>query len=54
MKFELAMEIVARFHDKAMLRKVRKQEFISRFREGAMPDEMPELTLPAHGTASSG
>src|SRR5210317_1999738 len=43
-KFELGMEIVARFHDDAAA-EAAKQEFISRFREGAMPDEMPELTL---------
>jgi len=43
-KFELAMEIVARFHDDASA-EAAKQEFIARFREGAMPDEMPELTL---------
>jgi tyrosyl-tRNA synthetase len=43
-KFELAMEIVARFHDDASA-EAAKQEFISRFREGAMPDDMPELTL---------
>jgi len=45
-KFELGMEIVARFHgDKAA--EAAKQEFIARFREGAMPDDMPELTLEA-------
>jgi tyrosyl-tRNA synthetase len=43
-KFELGMEIVARFHDGAAA-EAAKQEFIARFREGAMPDEMPELTL---------
>jgi tyrosyl-tRNA synthetase len=43
-KFELAMEIVARFHDAAAAEGA-KQEFISRFREGAMPEDMPELTL---------
>ncbi len=47
-KFELAMEIVARFHDDAAA-EAAKQEFISRFREGAMPDEMPELTLETEG-----
>ena len=47
-KFELAMEIVARFHDDAAAAAA-KQEFISRFREGAMPDDMPELTLEADG-----
>jgi tyrosyl-tRNA synthetase len=43
-KFELGMEIVARFHDERAA-EAAKEEFISRFREGAMPGEMPELTL---------
>ena len=47
-KFELAMEIVARFHDGAAAEGA-KQEFISRFREGAMPEDMPELTLETEG-----
>ena len=47
-KFELAMEIVARFHD-AGAADAAKQEFIARFREGAMPEDMPELTLEAEG-----
>jgi tyrosyl-tRNA synthetase len=47
-KFELAMEIVARFHDEAAAGAA-KQEFISRFREGVMPEDMPELTLEAEG-----
>ncbi|NCF24171.1 MAG: tyrosine--tRNA ligase [Gammaproteobacteria bacterium] len=47
-KFELAMEIVARFHDDRAA-EAAKQEFISRFREGAMPEDMPELTLEAEG-----
>jgi tyrosyl-tRNA synthetase len=45
-KFELALEIVARFHDDGAA-EAAKQEFISRFREGAMPEDMPELTLAA-------
>jgi tyrosyl-tRNA synthetase len=45
-KFELALEIVARFHDPRAA-EAAKQEFISRFREGAMPEDMPELTLAA-------
>jgi tyrosyl-tRNA synthetase len=45
-KFELAMEVVARFHDDAAAGAA-KQAFISRFREGAMPEDMPELTLEA-------
>jgi tyrosyl-tRNA synthetase len=47
-KFELALEIVARFHDDSAA-DAAKQEFISRFREGAMPEDMPELTLAAEG-----
>jgi tyrosyl-tRNA synthetase len=45
-KFELGMEIVARFHDESAA-DAAKQEFISRFREGAMPEDMAELTLEA-------
>ncbi len=43
-KFELGLEIVARFHDNKAAEAAR-QEFISRFQQGAMPDEMPERTL---------
>ena len=43
-KFELAMEIVERFHDAAAATGAR-DEFIARFRQGAMPEDMPELTL---------
>ena len=43
-KFELGMEIVARFHDDAAATGAR-QEFISRFQKGAMPDEIPEKVL---------
>ncbi|MGI9247989.1 MAG: tyrosine--tRNA ligase [Woeseiaceae bacterium] len=43
-KFELAREIVARFHDEASAESANK-EFISRFQQGAMPDEIPEITL---------
>ena len=43
-KFELALELVARFHDAAAAQAAKK-EFISRFREHAIPDDMPELTL---------
>ncbi|MDX1508351.1 MAG: tyrosine--tRNA ligase [Woeseiaceae bacterium] len=45
-KFELAMEIVERFHD-AKAAEAAKAEFIERFQQGAMPEEMPELTLEA-------
>jgi tyrosyl-tRNA synthetase len=43
-KFELGMEIVARFHSDAAAEGA-KQEFISRFQKGAMPDEIPERAL---------
>jgi tyrosyl-tRNA synthetase len=43
-KFELGVEIVARFHDDAAAEAAR-QEFISRFQQGAMPDEIPEKSL---------
>ncbi len=45
-KFLLAEEIVARFHDQAAAERAR-ENFINRFRKGAMPDEMPEVTLSA-------
>ena len=43
-KFLLAEEIITRFHsaDKAA---AAKQDFIARFARGAMPDDMPEVTL---------
>jgi len=43
-KFELGREIVARFHDEASAEDAKK-EFISRFQQGAMPDEVAEVTL---------
>jgi len=43
-KFQLGQEIVARFHDKAAAESA-QAVFIARFQEGAMPDDMPELTL---------
>jgi tyrosyl-tRNA synthetase len=43
-KFELGVEIVARFHSNAAA-EAAKQEFISRFQQGAMPDEIPEKSL---------
>jgi tyrosyl-tRNA synthetase len=43
-KFELALEIVERFHD-ANAADAAKAEFIARFQQGAMPEEMPEITL---------
>ena len=43
-KFELGVEIVARFHSEADA-EAAKQEFVSRFQQGAMPDEIPDLSL---------
>jgi len=45
-KFELAQEIVGRFHDEAAA-KHEKAEFISRFQKGAMPEEIAEVSLAA-------
>jgi tyrosyl-tRNA synthetase len=51
-KFDLAMEIVARFHDKTSAEQA-KANFIERFRKGAMPDDIPEvgLDVPSEGLA---
>jgi tyrosyl-tRNA synthetase len=43
-KFELGMEIVARFHSDAAATSAR-DEFVARFQQGAMPDEIPEIAL---------
>jgi len=43
-KFELAQEIISRFHSQADAEKA-QANFIARFQKGAMPDEMPEWTL---------
>ncbi|MGV6825760.1 MAG: tyrosine--tRNA ligase [bacterium] len=45
-KFALGEELVARFHDQSAADAAR-QSFIDRFRKGAMPDDMPEVTLNA-------
>ncbi len=45
-KFLLGEEIVARFHSSEAARKAR-ENFIARFQKGAMPEEMPEITLAA-------
>jgi len=49
-KFELGLEIVARFHGDAAAADA-KQEFISRFQQGAMPEEIPEVTLQSQDGA---
>ncbi|MCP4764994.1 MAG: tyrosine--tRNA ligase [Gammaproteobacteria bacterium] len=43
-KFLLATEIITRFHDAGAAESAR-QDFITRFSKGAMPDDMPEVTL---------
>ena len=43
-KFELAAEIVARFHGESAANAA-QQEFVSRFQQGAMPEEIPDVTL---------
>jgi len=43
-KFELATEIVARFHDKAAA-DASLASFINRFRNNELPEDMPEITL---------
>ena len=45
-KFELAKELVARFHSKSEADLAMKN-FIARFQKGAMPDDMPEKTIIA-------
>ncbi len=47
-KVELGLEIVARFHGEDAANAAR-DEFAARFREGAMPDEIPECTLATEG-----
>ncbi len=45
-KVALAQEIVERFHGKPAAERA-LADFESRFRDGQMPDEIPEVTLPA-------
>lgn len=45
-KFELGVELVARFHSPQLAEGARTN-FINRFQKGAMPDEMPECVLKA-------
>jgi tyrosyl-tRNA synthetase len=47
-KFLLCEEIIERFHDRAAAITARKS-FIARFREGAMPEEMPHRHLETGG-----
>ncbi len=45
-KFRLAEELVERFHDRAAAVCAR-EAFIARFQKGAMPDDMPEVSVSA-------
>jgi tyrosyl-tRNA synthetase len=48
LKFLLAEELIERFHSRAAAVGAR-EDFITRFQKGAMPDEMPEITLTTEG-----
>jgi len=47
-KFLLAEEIITRFHDAAAAQAA-KEDFIARFARGALPDDMPEVTVTLDG-----
>ncbi len=47
-KFELAEEIVGRFHDRASAAR-EKSEFIARFQQGAVPNEIVEVRVTSKG-----
>jgi tyrosyl-tRNA synthetase len=47
-KVALAQELVERFHGRPAAEKA-LADFESRFRDGAMPEEIPDITLPAAG-----
>ncbi len=47
-KFLLCEELITRFHDARAARSA-QAEFIARFREGAMPEDIPEHTLDTDG-----
>ncbi len=47
-KFQLGQEIVARFHDAAAA-EAAQAVFIARFQKGALPEDMPEVTLQGEG-----
>ena len=46
-KFKLAEEIVARFHDTAAAKRA-KNEFIARFQKGAMPEDIVEIRIASN------
>jgi tyrosyl-tRNA synthetase len=45
-KFELAKEIVARFHDQSAADQAHRN-FIERFQKGAIPEDLEEISVPA-------
>ena len=47
-KFQLAEEIVTRFHNAPAARSAHA-EFVARFQQGAVPEDMPEHEVSAHG-----
>lgn len=47
-KFELAKEVIARFHNKKAA-EAAQAEFIARFQQGALPEDIEEKTLAAQG-----
>ena len=47
-KFELGIEIVDRFHGAGSGARAR-DEFVARFQQGALPEDLPEITLSAPG-----
>ena len=47
-KFELAREIVERFHDEQAATAA-QAEFVARFQKGALPDDMPEVAIHSDG-----
>jgi tyrosyl-tRNA synthetase len=49
-KVGFAQEIVARFHNQTAAHKA-LTEFEARFRQGALPEDIPEFELPADGSA---
>ncbi len=51
-KIDLAMEIISRFHS-ADAAKQARDAFIERFRDGAIPEDMPEFSLAADDGALS-
>ena len=50
-KFLLGKEIVARFYGEALALRA-YETFVARFQKGAVPDEMPEITLVAEAGTS--